>query len=112
MNTSKPPALRNIRNDIPGHLPDELTEILVHSSDIKIERIVSMGHATPAGQWYDQDQNEFVILLEGEASLEFDEPPNTIDMKSGDHMTIPAHVRHRVVWTKPDSYCIWLAVFY
>jgi cupin 2 domain-containing protein len=96
--------------DLPTGLPEELTETLVENRHVRIERIVSHGHASPAGFWYDQGQHEWVIVLQGAATLRFED--QTLDMKAGDFVNIPAHVKHRVEWTTPDEPTIWLAVFY
>ena len=63
---------------------------------MRIERIVSTGQASPPGFWYDQPDDEFVVLLTGAARLRFEDGDVTIDMKPGDWVEIPAHVRHRV----------------
>ena len=103
---------KNLFSEIPAVLPDELVEILQAADNVRIERIVSHGHASPTGFWYDQDQHEWVIVLKGAARLRFgdDEPP--VEMKPGDFVNIPAHKRHRVEWTTPDEPTIWLAVFF
>ena len=102
--------IRNLFGDLPDNLVDELTQTLTPSSQIRIERIVSHGHASPEGFWYDQDQHEWVCLLKGAARLRFED--HSIDMKPGDFIDIPAHKRHRVEWTTPDEPTIWLAVHY
>jgi len=75
-----------------------------------LKRIVSHGHASPEGFRYDQEQHEFVVLLQGAARLRFED--EVIDMKPGSFTDIPAHRRHRVEWTDPSQPTIWLAVFY
>ena len=103
--------MNNLLANIPTSLPEELFETLVQADNIRIERIVSHGHASPEDSWYDQDQPEFVVLLKGAARLRIkdDEP---VEMKPGDFINIPAHKRHRVEWTTPGEPTIWLAVFY
>lgn len=100
----------NIYEQIPEILKDEFFEILASNDNIKIEKIVSFGHATPRDEWYDQEQNEWVILLKGEAILAFED--KEIKLLEGDFINIPAHKKHRVSWTKPSEKTIWLAVFY
>ena len=100
----------NLFEHIPSNLPDEITETLSASGHARIERIVSTGQASPPGFWYDQDQAEWVLLVQGEAELEFDD--RTVRLGPGDYLDLPAHVRHRVAWTKPDEPTIWLAVFH
>ena len=102
--------MTNIFDSLPQHLPQEVVAALLRAGDVRIERIVSHGHASPADFWYDQPQSEWVIVLKGAARLQFED--GTVEMKPGDFMTIPAHRKHRVEWTTPDEPTIWLAVFY
>ena len=102
---------RNLFVDLPSTLPDELIEVLQATTIVRIERIVSHGHASPEGFWYDQDQAEFVVLLRGVARLQL-EGDNPVEMKPGDCINIPAHKRHRVEWTTPGEPSVWLAVHY
>jgi cupin 2 domain-containing protein len=104
--------LKNIFQQIPAELKDELVEVLLQTRDISIERIVSRGQASPPGFWYDQDRNEYVILIRGSAGLLFDGKDEINIMSPGDCVNIPAHVRHRVEWTDPSQDTVWLAVFY
>ncbi len=102
---------QNIFAEIPAELPDELFDILAEHNSIKIERIISKGHTSPASGWYDQAQGEWVIVLRGEAILTF-ESGEDVHLFAGDYINISAHVRHKVTWTKPDAETVWLAVFY
>ena len=90
----------------------EIFETLLEADRFRLERIISTGQATPAGQWYDQERNEWVDLLSGSAGLLFEGEREPRVMKSGDHLIIPAHVRHRVEWTDPDHETVWLALHY
>jgi hypothetical protein len=65
--------VKNIFDDLPQHLPQEVVQILVRAADVRIERIVSHGHASPADFWYDQAQHEWVIVLKGAARLQFED---------------------------------------
>lgn len=100
----------NLFGDIPKDLPEELTEVLQAGHDVRIERIVSHGHCSPEGFWYDQDRAEWVIVLKGAARLQFED--RLLEMGPGDFVNIPAHQKHRVAWTTPDEPTIWLAVHY
>lgn len=91
---------------------DEFFEALAGSGRTRIERIVSNGHASPEGFWYDQDINEWVLVLQGSAGLKFEGAEEVRVLMPGDWMEIPAHVKHRVEWTDPVHKTIWLAVFY
>ncbi len=100
----------NLFADIPAHVPEELIEILLEADNLCIERIVSHGHASAEGFWYDQEQHEWVVLLQGAARLRFE--GEEIEMHPGDVINIPAHKQHRVEWTTSEGPTIWLAVFY
>jgi len=102
----------NIFSRIPAHLPIELIDVLAANGQVRIERIVSRGHASPPGFWYNQQQDEFVLLLQGQAELELLDPQERLSLQAGDYLLIPAHRKHRVVWTSSEADCIWLAVFY
>lgn len=103
-------SVSNLFDDLPQHLPDELSQTLLEAANVRIERIISHGHASPAEFWYDQDQHEFVVLLTGAARLTIED--ETVEMKPGSVIDIPAHRRHRVEWTTPDEPTIWLAIHY
>lgn len=94
---------------IPRHLPKELCQILLKTPNIRIERILSAGQASPKNFWYDQEQAEWVMLLQGQARLSFaDTEP--VELNPGDYLLIPPHCKHRVDWTTPNQVCIWLAI--
>lgn len=103
--------MANVLANIPDDLPAEFFETLVRTDGVHIERIVSRGHRSPAEGWYDQDRNEWVLLLEGSARLVF-EDGRTVEMAAGDWLEIQAHQRHRVAWTDPQRDTVWLAVHY
>jgi cupin 2 domain-containing protein len=100
----------NLLTNIPNNLPEELTTVLQEGTGVRIERIVSTGHRSPEGFWYDQDRAEWVLVLQGAARLEFEDW--VLEMRPGDFVNIPAHQKHRVAWTTPDEPTIWLAVHY
>ena len=100
----------NLLSCLPVTVPNELKETLVQAKHVRIERIVSNGHASPAGFWYDQAENEWVLVVQGAARLQFED--ETAELRPGDWINIPAHRKHRVEWTTPDEPTIWLAVFY
>jgi cupin 2 domain-containing protein len=91
-------------------LPAELVTKLLDTADVRIERIISHGHASAADFWYDQPQHEWVIVLKGAARLQFEDC--TVEMKPGDFVNIPAFKKHRVDWTTPDEPTVWLGVRY
>jgi cupin 2 domain-containing protein len=103
--------LTNLFAGIPEHLPEELIQPILSTPGVRIERIVSLGHSSPEGFWYDQETQEWVLLVKGSARLVFDgEEP--IDLQPGSFVNILAHKRHRVEWTDPDQPTIWLAIHY
>ncbi|UTM60252.1 cupin domain-containing protein [Photobacterium sp. CCB-ST2H9] len=104
--------VQDLLADIPENLPEELFQNLLVSSHLRVERIVSRGHQTPAGDWYDQDENEWVLLIQGEAELVFDDSRPPVHLKAGQSVFLPAHCRHRVNWTAEGEHTIWLAIFF
>ncbi len=102
---------KNIFDAVPSSLPQELTECLLNQQGVRIERIVSRGHASEKGFWYDQEEDEYVLLAQGRARLQFENHDHEIDMVAGDCIHIPAHQRHRVAWTDDAQDTIWFAVF-
>lgn len=103
--------MKNIFKNIPKQLPDELFENIISKDSLQIERIISKGHTTPESQWYDQDTDEWVVVLKGEAILSF-EDSNDVTLSTGDYINIPAHTKHRVSWTIPNQETVWLAIHY
>jgi len=101
----------NIYEHIPENLPSEITDVLLSSGNIRIERIISAGQTSPEEGWYDQQQNEWVVLLEGLANIAF-EDGTEVSLKRGDYLLIPAHTKHKVTFTSSDPKCVWLAIFY
>lgn len=102
----------NILTSESVRLPWEVMEDILTTESFRLERIISTGQATPAGEWYDQETDEWVLLLTGEAGLRFEHEPQTIIMQPGDYLLIPAHCRHRVEWTAPGQASVWLALHY
>ena len=101
----------NLFADIPTDLPDELIQTLFSASNLRIERIVSKGHRSPDDFWYDQADDEWVLLLQGEARVSFADA-GSVTLKSGDYWLIKAHCLHRVEWTTDEMETIWLAVHF
>lgn len=102
----------NLFQSIPADLPDELLETLYSCSLLQIERIVSRGQASPPGFWFDQEQDEFVLLVQGRAGLRFKDEDSVRILEPGDYLIIPARNKHRVEWTDSRSDTIWLAVHF
>ena len=102
----------NLLHAIPSALPAEITECLVHSKGVKIERIISRGQHSDPGFWYDQAQHEWVLLVKGEATLRFEQDDQTVHLTPGTYLNIGAHERHRIESTAAEQETVWLAVFY
>jgi cupin 2 domain-containing protein len=105
-------SLRNLFDDIPRVLAAERIDILLDMAAVRLERIVSVGHATPAGEWYDQVRDEWVVVLRGRARVRIEGEAEDRALGVGDHLLLRAHVRHRVEWTDPTEPTVWLAVFF
>jgi cupin 2 domain-containing protein len=105
-------ACGNLLADLPEDMPAELVETILRRPGIRIEKIVSRGHASPEGFWYDQPQHEFVLLVCGGARLRLDGDHDPVEMKPGDFIEIPAHRRHRVDATDPNQPTVWLAIHF
>jgi cupin 2 domain-containing protein len=104
-------SVDNLFADIPREMPEELVGEILRTDAFRIERIVSRGHASPPGFWYDQGADEWVLLVKGSASLCFDDG-REVALAPGDHLLIPRHVRHRVERTDPEEETVWLAVHF
>jgi cupin 2 domain-containing protein len=102
----------NLFADLPSPSADEHVTQLFSASDLRVERIISAGHASPPGFWYDQEWAEWVIVLAGSAGLRFADEGAPRVLKPGDYLHIPARRRHRVEWTDPNQTTIWLAIHY
>ena len=100
----------NIFYNLPKKMPEEIVSVIAGANKVKIERIVSRGHRSPPGFWYDQDFDELVILLRGAAILRMAGARRKFRLKEGDCLLIRAHRRHRVEWTHPKKATVWLAI--
>lgn len=100
----------NLFADIPSVLTTEQFDTLLETPHCRLERIISIGHATPPGEWYDQLRDEWVILLQGQARVRFADEMIERLLGAGDYLWIPAHCRHRVEWTSQQPPAIWLAL--
>jgi cupin 2 domain-containing protein len=108
MNTKTENLLRNL----PKASGREIFESIFKTKHIRCERIISKGHKSPPGFWYDQKENEWVLVLKGKAKLEFQKSRKVLTLAAGDYVNIPARAKHRVKWTDPKRTTVWLAVFY
>ena len=104
-------AVHNLFAGIPPEMPEEILQEILRTESFRIERIVSRGQASPPGFWYDQETEEWVLLVSGSATLRFDDGP-IVDLEPGDHLLIPRHLRHRVERTAEGEETVWLAVHF
>jgi cupin 2 domain-containing protein len=104
-------AVHNLFAGIPQGVPGEILQEILRTESFRIERIISCGQASPPGFWYDQETEEWVLLVSGSATLRFDDG-RIIDLEPGDHLLIPRHLRHRVERTAPGEETVWLAVHF
>jgi cupin 2 domain-containing protein len=102
------PNTSNLFADLPEHADEELFTTLLAYQHCRIERIVSYGQGSPEGFWYNQPEDEWVLLLKGSATLDLN--GRMVNLTPGDHLLIPAGLRHRVVKTDLEEPTIWLAV--
>jgi cupin 2 domain-containing protein len=100
----------NLFADLPRALDTERADTLLAGGPFRLLRIVSTGQATPPGEWYDQDDDEWVVVLRGSAGVRFADEPGTRRLVPGDWLLIAAGRRHRVEWTTPDGPTVWLAL--
>ena len=103
----------NLRSGIPMAPPDEVVDRLdERARGFRIERIVSTGQVTPEGEWYDQDDDEWVLVVAGAARLRIEGEDHDRELAEGDWVLLPAHCRHRVTWTQSEPPTVWLAVHF
>jgi len=103
--------LANIFSDIPAEIPNEIFEDIITTEKLRVERIVSKGHVSPDSQWYDQTENEWVIVLSGYGVIEYING-DKVTLRQGDYLHIQSHEKHRVIESSPDENTVWLAIFY
>ena len=103
--------MNNLLTSLPDHLDHEQVEELINQPNVKIERILSKGQTSPETGWYDQEENEWVAVLQGAGEITF-EDGGKVQLEPGDYINIPAHRKHKVSWTDPENVTVWLAVFY
>ena len=102
--------MNKLFNNLPADNSQEIIESLLEAKNFLLERIVSYGQATPPDQWLDQDQDEWVILLKGNAGIQFQDESKSRELRPGDYFLISAHRRHRVEWTAPGESTVWLSI--
>lgn len=106
--------MNNLFAHIPAEKqPEEIIETLLQTGRLVLKRIVSTGQSTPPkGEWYDQPEAEWCIVLSGSAALRFESEEQLIELHPGDYIHIPAHKRHQVAWTNQKEPTVWLALHY
>lgn len=108
----------NVKNlfSTEGQLPkpseEEVFEKIIEQENFLLERIISTGQQSSAGFWYEQERDEWVVLLQGKATLEFQQTQEKLHLTAGDSILLPALCKHRVSYTSSEPPCIWLALHY
>ena len=105
--------VRNLLGDLPPDAGEEVFQTLLERPGLRLERIVSRGQTTPPGEWYDQEQDEWIMVLSGFARLRVEDASGNMrdyDLVPGDSLLLPAHRRHRVEHTDPNKPTLWLAL--
>ena len=110
MNKKKIMKSGNIYSGIGKATPDEIFDSIFINASGRVERIISNGQATPEGEWYDQDKDEWVLLLQGSAGVLLEGEDEPVILLPGDYLLLPARCRHRVAWTDQKTQTVWLAV--
>ncbi len=105
------PTQFNLLAELPSAREAEVSELLLDAKGVRMERIVSLGQASPEGFWYDQNEAEWVMLVTGRARLTIAGESTDRDMEPGDAVYLPAGCKHRVAWTDPAQHTVWLALF-
>ena len=105
-------VIANLFAPLPAVTGSEVFEALLEQPGFRLERIVSTGQATPEGEWLQQEEHEWVLLVTGAASLRVEGDAEALSLKPGDFILIPSGCRHRVEWTDPAQPTVWLALHY
>ncbi|KAB2824735.1 cupin domain-containing protein [Aliivibrio finisterrensis] len=103
--------MNNLFEDIPTSVPSEIFEEIVTTQNLRIERIISHGQSSPEQGWYDQDENEWVVVLSGFGVIEFEDGREVI-LSKGEYLHINSHEKHKVTATSLEEVTVWLAIFY
>lgn len=104
-------TIENLFKNLPENAGAEHFQTLISSDSVRIERIISFPNNPLSEEWYDQEEHEWVMVLQGNGVIVFDDY-RIVTLNAGDHLNIPAHQKHRVVKTSKDEATIWLAAFY
>ena len=102
-------AVGNLFAKLPAARRAEAFTDLLDRPGVRIERIVSRGQATPEDTPMVQQQDEWVVLLSGEAGIRVENSAEVM-LRPGDHLTILGGQRHWVTYTAKDEPTVWLAV--
>ncbi len=102
----------NLLRDLPPPTGEEIFETLLTGGPFRLERIVTRGQTSPPGFWFDQELDEWVMVLAGAAKLRFEDQEQLVELRPGDWVHIAAHRRHRVEWVDPNQTTVWLAIHY
>lgn len=100
--------INNLFDSLVTESDNEIFDMIVKTNNIKLERISSFGNTTSPGEWYDQDDDEWVFLVKGNANILFKKDNELVKMEAGDHILIPKRIKHRVEYTSQDA--LWLTL--
>lgn len=103
--------MKNLFAPVSDSGAEEIFELILGAGGVRIERIVSHGHTSPANGWYDQDEDEWVLILQGSGQVLYEDGREFL-LRAGDHLHVAAHQKHKVTWTDPEVATIWLAIFF
>lgn len=106
-----PLEVARLVEDLPEAAEEEDVRVIWQSPHMRVERIVSYGHASDDDFWYDQTEDEWVMVLLGRAVLEIEGEAQPRSLEPGDAINLPARTKHRVVSTASDTATVWLAIF-
>ncbi len=101
---------KNIYNSSVLNKQEEVIEEILSTKSFRLEKISSFGHRTPDNEWYDQDNDEWVLLLKGRATILFQIQNKTVNLKEGDYFLIKKHIKHRVEYVSEDA--LWLCIHF
>lgn len=105
-------SMDNLLADLPTNLKEEQVDLILDNGVLRLERIISRGHCSPPGFWYDQSEHEWVTVLQGQALLQIEGESCPRLLSAGDHLLLPSGCRHRVEQTSNTPATVWLALFF
>lgn len=93
----------NLLDNLNFSRTEEVEEIVYEYEKVRVLRTMSLDQVT---DFMIQEEDEFVVLMEGKASIETDR--EVIEMKKGDFLFIEKGLRHRVIG---QDKAVWFCLF-